>query len=103
MKIRVEAKDHRVVSLELSGEWRAEPVDLHCLVGPTVSHYFTPDGFYDHAEPRPEARRPEEAGASTIENNPAGENNPGGEHKPRKPGGGLDVGPADGTACVPGA
>ena len=55
MKIRVEAKDHRVVSLELSGEWRAEPVDLHCLVGPTVSHYFTPDGFYDHAEPRPEA------------------------------------------------
>jgi hypothetical protein len=97
VKIRVEAKDHRVVSLELSGEWRAEPVDLHCLVGPTVSHYFTPDGFYDHAEPRPEARRPEEAGASTIENNPAGEN------KRRKPAGGLDVGPADGTACVPGA
>lgn len=97
MKIRVEAKDHRVVSLELSGEWRAEPVDLHCLVGPTVSHYFTPDGFYDHAEPRPEARRPEETGASTIENHPAGEN------KRRKPAGGLDVGPADGTACVPGA
>ena len=81
MKIRVEAKDHQIVSLELSGEWRAEPVDLHCLVGPTVSHFFTQDGFYDHAEPRPEARRPE---AST-------------------PAGGLDVGPTDGTSCVPGA
>ena len=87
MKIRVEAKDHQIVSLELSGEWRAEPVDLHCLVGPAVSHYFTPDGFYDHAEPRPEARRPEEAGASSD----------------KKTTGGLDVGPADGTACVPGA
>ena len=81
MKIRVEAKDHQIVSLELSGEWRAEPVDLHCLVGPTVSHFFTPDGFYDHAEPRPEARRPEA----------------------NAPAGGLDVGPAEGTACVPGA
>ena len=81
MKIRVEAKDHRIVSLELSGEWRAEPVDLHCLVGPTVSHFFTPDGFYDHAEPRPEARRPEA----------------------NAPAGGLDGGPAEGGACVPGA
>lgn len=93
MKIRVEAKDHRIVSLELSGEWRAEPVDLHCLVGPTVSHYFTQDGFYDHAEPRPEARRPEEAGASIVEKKPV----------EKKPAGGLDVGPTDGTACVPGA
>ncbi len=81
MKIRVEAKDHQIVSLELSGEWRAEPVDLHCLVGPTVSHFFTPDGFYDHAEPRPEARRPEG----------------------KAPTAGLDVGPTEGTACVPGA
>ena len=91
MKIRVEAKDHQIVSLELSGEWRAEPVDLHCLVGPTVSHYFTPDGFYDHAEPRPEARRPEEAGAAT------------GSGARGKSASGLDVGPTDGTACVPGA
>ncbi len=81
MKIRVEAKDHRIVSLELSGEWRAEPVDLHCLVGPTVPHFFTPDGFYAPAEPRPEARRPEA----------------------NAPAGGLDVGPAEGGACVPGA
>ena len=53
MKIRVETKNHEIVDIELSGEWRAEPVDLHCLVGPTVVHYFTPEGFYDHAEPRP--------------------------------------------------
>ena len=91
MRIRVEAKDHQIVSLELSGEWRAEPVDLHCLVGPTVSHYFTPDGFYDHAEPRPEARQPEEVGA--MDQKAAGG---------KKPTGGLDVGPTDGTACVPG-
>jgi hypothetical protein len=52
VKIRVEAKDHEIVNIELSGEWRAEPVDLHCLVGPTVVHYFTPEGFYDRAEPR---------------------------------------------------
>ncbi len=84
MKIRVESKDHRIVSLELSGEWRAEPVELHCLMGPTVSHFFTPDGYYDHAEPRPEARRPE---AATT---PAG----------GKPTGGMDVGPGEGTACV---
>jgi hypothetical protein len=84
VKIRVEAKDHEIVSLELSGEWRTEPVDLHCLVGPTVSHFFTPDGFYDHSEPRPEARRPE-------------------ANAPGLPAGGLDVGPAEGTACVPGA
>ena len=92
MKIRVEAKDHEIVSLELSGEWRTEPVDLHCLVGPTVSHYFTPDGFYDHSEPRPEARRPEErrpeeAGASA--------------RKKRSAASGLDVGPTGGAACVP--
>jgi hypothetical protein len=86
VKIRVEAKDHQIVSLELSGEWRTEPVDLHCLVGPTVSHFFTQDGFYDHAEPRPEARRPEDSV-------PAG----------GPPAAGLDVGPTDGTSCVPGA
>jgi hypothetical protein len=86
VKIRVEAKDHQIVSLELSGEWRTEPVDLHCLVGPTVSHFFTQDGFYDHAEPRPEARRPEDSV-------PAG----------GPPAGGLDVGPTDGNSCVPGA
>ena len=74
MKIRVESTDHRIVSLELSGEWRTEPVELHCLVGPTVSYYFTPDGFYDHAEPRPEAHV--------------------------TPSSGMDVGPSDGSACV---
>ena len=61
MKIRVEAKDHEIVNIELSGEWRAEPVDLHCLVGPTVVHYFTPEGFYDRAEPRPPSPNTTEA------------------------------------------
>ena len=87
MKIRVEAKDHQIVSLELSGEWRTEPVDLHCLVGPTVSHYFTPDGFYDHAEPRPDVRRPDETAAPPAQENPVGR---------------LDVGPTEGASCVPG-
>jgi hypothetical protein len=77
VKIRVEAKDHQIVDIELSGEWRAEPVDLHCLVGPTVVHYFTPEGFYDHAEPR--APAPPRAGAAA----------------------GIEVGPTEGTACVP--
>jgi hypothetical protein len=77
VKIRVESRDHQIVSLELSGEWRTEPVELHCLVGPTVAYYFTPDGFYDRAEPRPEART--------------------------TPAAGMDVGPTDGSACVPGA
>jgi hypothetical protein len=77
VKIRVEAKDHEIVNIELSEEWRAEPVDLHCLVGPTVVHYFTPEGFYDHAEPRPPS--PTRTGAA----------------------GGIDVGPTEGTACVP--
>ena len=54
MRIRVESKQHEIVSIELSGEWRVEPVDLHCLVGPRVAHFFTPDGYYDHAEPRDE-------------------------------------------------
>ena len=77
MRIRVEAKDHGIVDIELSGEWRAEPVDLHCLVGPTVVHYFTPEGFYDRAEPRP----PSSAMTGAA--------------------GGVDVGPTEGTACVP--
>ena len=76
MKIRVEGKIHEIVSIELSGEWRVEPVELHCLVGPTVAHVFTPDGYYDHAEPRPDRRASE-------------------------PSPGIDVGPTDGTACVP--
>jgi hypothetical protein len=44
MRIRVEAKNHDIVNIELSGEWRVEPVDLHCLVGPTVAHFFSPEG-----------------------------------------------------------
>jgi len=78
VKIRVEAKNHEIVSIELSGEWRVEPVDFHCLVGPTVSHFFTPDGYYDHAEPRPDA-----TGAP-------------GKVKP-----GIDVGATEGTSCLP--
>jgi hypothetical protein len=52
VRIRVESKQHEIVSIELSGEWRVEPVDLHCLVGPRVAHFFTPEGYYD--EPRDE-------------------------------------------------
>jgi hypothetical protein len=81
VKIRVEAKDHEIVNIELSGEWRAEPVDLHCLVGPTVVHYFTPEGFYDRAEPRhPSPAMTGAAGEAAA---------------------GIDVGPTEGTACVP--
>jgi hypothetical protein len=78
MRLRVEARNHEIVSIELSGEWRVEPVDLHCLVGPTVTHYFTPDGYYDRAEPRTDP-------------------GPG----PSRVGAGVDVGPAEGTSCVP--
>jgi hypothetical protein len=46
------------------------------LVGPTVAHYFTPDGYYDHAEPRPDPS------ATKV--------------GPR-----VDVGPAEGGSCVP--
>jgi hypothetical protein len=41
-----------------------------------VAHYFTPDGYYDHAEPRPDPR------ATKV--------------GPR-----VDVGPAEGGSCVP--
>ena len=97
LAVRAICKQYSGVQAVADASFTVRPGEVHGLVGPTVSHSFPPDGFYDHAEPRPEARRPEEAGASTIENNPAGEN------KRRKPAGGLDVGPADGTACVPGA
>ena len=79
MKIRVESKQHEIVSIELSGEWRVEPVDLHCLVGPRVAHFFTPEGYYDHAEPRDER----------------------GSGGPSSPSPGVSVGPTEGTACVP--
>jgi hypothetical protein len=76
MKIRVETKNHQILLVDLSGEWRVEPLDLHCLVGPTVAHYFTPDGYYDHAEPRPDPSAP-------------------------KVGARVDVGPAEGGSWVP--
>jgi hypothetical protein len=76
MKIRVETKNHQILVIDLSGEWRVEPLDLHCLVGPTVAHCFTPDGYYDHAEPRPDPSAP-------------------------KVGARVDVGPAEGGSCVP--
>lgn len=82
MKIRVEGKNHEIVSIDLSGEWRVEPVELHCLVGPTVSHFFTDDGYYDHAEPRPDVSTPPSA--------PSGS----------KTKSGMEVGPTDGTSCV---
>jgi hypothetical protein len=80
MRIRVETKNHEILSIELSGEWRVEPVDLRCLVGPTVAHYFTPEGYYDHAEPRPYTS----ASPSAPKVSP-----------------GVSVGPAEGDSCVP--
>jgi hypothetical protein len=81
MKVRVQTRNREIVTIELSGEWRVEPVDLHCLVGPTELHRFTPDGYYDHAERRPDPAAPPVPGP--------------------RPTSGLDVGPAEGTACVP--
>jgi hypothetical protein len=75
MQIRVETKNHEILAIDLSGEWRVEPVDLNCLVGPDIQYFFTADGYYDHAEPRP------------------------GVTSHRKPGR-VDVGPAEGQACI---
>jgi hypothetical protein len=80
VKIRVEGKNHEIVSIDLSGEWRAEPVELHCLVGPTVSHFFTDDGYYDHAEPRSDVSTPTSVPKTKS---------------------GMEVGPTDGTSCIP--
>jgi hypothetical protein len=76
MKIRVETKNHHILTIDLSGEWRMEPVELHCLVGPHIQHFFTRDGYYDHAEPRPGTASHKEPNA-------------------------INVGPTDGQSCVP--
>jgi hypothetical protein len=76
MNIRVETKNHEILTIDLSGEWRVEPVDLNCLVGPDIQHFFTADGYYDHAEPRPGVTARKE---------------------PNR----MDVGPTDGQSCVP--
>lgn len=81
MLIRVQRKNQDVVAIELSGEWRAEPVEEHCLVGPDTIHFFTPEGYYDHAQPRPEPANPREP------------------VPPREPTP-LSVGPGEGTSCV---
>jgi hypothetical protein len=76
MNIRVQQKDGEIRTIDVSGEWRVDPVELHCLVGQDTQHVFTPEGYYDHSEPRP--ARPPSAEA---------------HH--------LDVGPSEGGACVP--
>jgi hypothetical protein len=75
MNIRVERKDGAIITIDVAGEWRMNPVDLHRLAGQEMEHVFTPEGYYDHSEPRP-------APPSTE------------AHR-------LDVGPSEGAACVP--
>jgi len=75
MNIRVERNDGRIITIDLTGEWRVDPSDLHSLVGQGMRHVFTPDGYYDHSEPRP-------APPPSTE-----------EHR-------ISVGPSEGTACV---
>jgi hypothetical protein len=82
MHIRVQRPNQDVVTIELSGEWRVEPVERHCLVGPDTVHFFTPEGYYDHEEPRPEPENPREP-------------------LPRREPTPLNVGPSDGGSCVP--
>ncbi len=76
MNIRVERKDGAVITIDVTGESRVDPVELHYLVGQDMQHVFTPEGYYDHSEPIPVAQPSTEA-----------------HH--------LDVGPSEGAACVP--
>jgi hypothetical protein len=76
MNIRVERKDGAIITIDVTGDPGGEPVELHYLVGQDTQHVFTPEGYYDHSEPRPAAPPPTEA------------------HR-------LDVGPSEGAACVP--
>ena len=76
MNIRVERKDGAIITIDVAGEWRMDPVDLHRLAGQDMQHVFTPAGYYDHSEPRPAPPPSTEA------------------HR-------LDVGPSEGAACVP--
>ena len=47
MNIRVERNDGRIITIDLTGEWRVDPSDLHSLVGQGMRHVFTPEGYYD--------------------------------------------------------
>jgi hypothetical protein len=76
MNIRVERKDGAIITIDVVGEWRMEPVELHRLAGQDMPHVFTREGYYDHSEPRPAPPPSTEA------------------HR-------LDIGPSEGTACVP--
>ena len=82
MHIRVQRPKQDVVTIELSGEWRVEPVERHCLVGPATVHFFTPEGYYDHEEPGDEPHTPREP-------------------LPRRAPTPLHVGPSEGGSCVP--
>jgi hypothetical protein len=76
MNIRVERNDGTIITIALAGEWHVAPSDRHSLVGRDMEHVFTPEGYYEHSEPRP-------APAPSTE-----------EHR-------LSVGPSEGAACVP--
>jgi hypothetical protein len=76
MNIRVERNDGTIITIDVTGDWRVAPSDLHALVGPDKQHVFTPEGYYDHSEPRPAPTHSTE------------------EHR-------LSVGPSEGAACVP--
>ena len=52
VQIRVQRPNQDIATIEPSGEWRAEPVERNCLVGPV--HFLTPEGYYDHEAPRAE-------------------------------------------------
>jgi len=76
MNICVERNHGRIITIDLTGEWRVDPSDLHSLVGQGMRYVFTPEGYYDHSEPRP-------APPPSTE-----------EHR-------ISVGPSEGAACVP--
>jgi len=76
MNIRVERDDGTIITIDLTGEWRVVLSNLHAPVGQDMQHVFTPEGYYDHSEPRP-------APPPSTE-----------EHR-------LSVGPSEGAACVP--
>jgi hypothetical protein len=76
MNIRVERKDGAIITIEVVGDRRIDPVDLRGLAGPGMQHVFTQEGYYDHSEARPTAP-------------------PSSEERR------LDVGPSEGAACVP--
>lgn len=76
MNVRVERKDAAIITIEVVGDRRVDPVEPHALAGPSMQHVFTEEGYYDHSEPEPTAPPSRE------------------ERR-------LDVGPSEGAACVP--